>query len=51
MNIVSTLVTFTLVAGIMTITPGLDTALVLRTSIVEGAPRGIRAGLGIAAVS
>jgi threonine/homoserine/homoserine lactone efflux protein len=41
------IVTFTAAAGVLTITPGLDTALVLRTAAVEGPRRAFRAGLGI----
>jgi threonine/homoserine/homoserine lactone efflux protein len=40
---------FTLAAILLTITPGLDTALVLRTSISVGAKRAFMAGVGIAA--
>jgi threonine/homoserine/homoserine lactone efflux protein len=42
MTILQALIAFSLAAGLLTITPGLDTALVLRTAAVEG-PR--RAGL------
>lgn len=38
---------FTAAAGVMTITPGLDTALVLRTAVAEGARRAFLAGLGV----
>ena len=38
---------FTLAAGVLTVTPGLDTALVLRTAAVEGPRRAMSAGLGI----
>lgn len=41
------LIAFTLAAALMTVTPGLDTALVLRTATVEGARRAWFAGLGI----
>lgn len=41
------LVAFTLAAALLTVTPGLDTALVLRTATVEGARRAWAAGLGI----
>ena len=40
---------FSLAAGLLTITPGLDTALVLRTAAVEGARRGMQAAFGIIA--
>lgn len=38
---------FTATAGLLTITPGLDTALVLRTAAVEGGRRALLAGMGI----
>ena len=38
---------FALAAGILTVTPGLDTALVLRTAAVEGPRRAWLAGIGI----
>jgi len=41
------LIAFTLAAALMTVTPGLDTALVLRTATVEGPRRAFYAGLGI----
>ncbi|MBO1111143.1 LysE family translocator [Bordetella petrii] len=43
------LLAFCIAAGILTLTPGLDTALVLRTSAVEGGRRALLAGLGICA--
>jgi threonine/homoserine/homoserine lactone efflux protein len=39
---------FALAAGLATVTPGLDTALVLRTAAAEGRHRAMLAGLGIA---
>ena len=48
MTIWHALLGFTLAAALLTITPGLDTALVLRTAAVEGPRRAILAGLGIA---
>lgn len=42
------LVAFTMAATLLTITPGLDTALVLRTAASEGPRRAMTAGLGIA---
>ena len=41
------LIAFTLAAALLTVTPGLDTALVLRTAAVEGAQRAWSAALGI----
>jgi len=47
MTIEQALLSFTLTAGLLTITPGLDTALVLRTAAVEGRKQAILAGVGI----
>jgi threonine/homoserine/homoserine lactone efflux protein len=47
MNIEQALLSFTLAAGLLTITPGLDTALVLRTAAVEGRKQALLAGVGI----
>jgi threonine/homoserine/homoserine lactone efflux protein len=47
MTIGQALLSFTLAAGLLTITPGLDTALVLRTSAVEGGKQALLAGAGI----
>src|SRR4029077_6916910 len=47
MNIEQALLSFTLAAGLLTITPGLDTALVLRTAAVEGRKQATLAGIGI----
>jgi threonine/homoserine/homoserine lactone efflux protein len=47
MTVQDALVAFTLAAGLLTITPGLDTALVLRTAAVEGPRRAMLAGAGI----
>jgi threonine/homoserine/homoserine lactone efflux protein len=41
------LLTFTAAAGLLTITPGLDTALVLRTAAIEGSKRAMLAASGI----
>ena len=47
MTIGQALLSFTLAAGLLTITPGLDTALVLRTAAVEGGKQALLAGIGI----
>jgi RhtB (resistance to homoserine/threonine) family protein len=47
MSIEHALLAFAFAAGLLTITPGLDTALVLRTAAVEGPRRGMLAGSGI----
>ncbi len=47
MSVTQSLVAFVLAAGLLTITPGFDTALVLRTSTVEGARKAAFAALGI----
>lgn len=47
MSIADNLIAFTLAATLLTLTPGLDTALILRTSTVEGRKQGVRAALGI----
>lgn len=47
MTVGHALVAFTAAAGLLTITPGLDTVLVLRTAAVEGSRRAMLAGAGI----
>ncbi len=47
MSVTTTLVAFSLTALLLTLTPGLDTALVLRTTIVEGKKSALKAALGI----
>jgi len=47
MTIAQALVSFVLAAGLLTIAPGLDSALVLRTAATEGGARAAHAGLGI----
>jgi threonine/homoserine/homoserine lactone efflux protein len=49
MTVIQALLAFTLAAGLLTITPGLDTALVLRTAAVEGPRRAALAAIGISA--
>jgi threonine/homoserine/homoserine lactone efflux protein len=41
------LLAFTIAAGFLTIAPGLDTALILRTAAVEGPRRAMVAGFGV----
>jgi threonine/homoserine/homoserine lactone efflux protein len=41
------LIAFTLAAGLLTLTPGLDTALVIRTAAAEGPRRATGAAIGI----
>ena len=48
MTVASSLAGFTVTATLLTITPGLDTALFVRTLAVEGPRRAMLAGLGIA---
>lgn len=43
MPIADNLIAFTLAATLLTLTPGLDTALILRTATVEGRKEGVRA--------
>lgn len=47
MDTPSALLAFSLAAALLTLTPGLDTALVLRTAAVEGGRRAMQAGGGI----
>ncbi len=47
MSITDNLLAFTLAATLLNLTPGLDTALVLRTATVEGKRQALRAALGI----
>lgn len=47
MPLADNLIAFTFAAMILTITPGLDTALILRTAAVEGKQQALRAALGI----
>lgn len=47
MTVTPSLLTFLVAAGILAITPGVDTAMVLRTSAIEGTRRAGFAALGI----
>lgn len=47
MTVTQALVSFILAAGLLTVTPGLDTALVLRTGMAEGPQQAAQAALGI----
>ena len=47
MSIADNLLAFTFAATLLTLTPGLDTALVLRTATVEGKRQALQATLGI----
>jgi threonine/homoserine/homoserine lactone efflux protein len=47
MTITTALLSFAVVAAQLTITPGLDTALVLRSALMHGKQRAIAAGLGV----
>ncbi len=47
MTVLQALAAFTLAAGLLTLTPGLDTALVLRTAALEGPRRAALAVVGI----
>jgi threonine/homoserine/homoserine lactone efflux protein len=47
MSVAQALIAFSIAAGLLTITPGLDTALVLRTAAAEGAKRAWLATAGI----
>ena len=47
MSVVEALATYVVAAGLLTLTPGLDTALILRTAAVEGPRRAGLAAIGI----
>lgn len=47
MTVAQALLAYALAAGLLTITPGLDTALILRTAAVEGPRRALLATAGI----
>ncbi len=47
MSIADNLIAFTFAATLLTVTPGIDTAMVLRTATVEGRRHALQAALGI----
>lgn len=47
MSVTDALLAFTLAATLLTLTPGLDTALILRTAAAEGGKKAFHAALGI----
>ncbi len=47
MTLTAALAAYGIAAGLLTVTPGLDTALILRTAAVEGPRRALLAALGI----
>nr|WP_318381985.1 LysE family translocator [uncultured Enterobacter sp.] len=47
MTLFDSLLAFTLAATLLTLTPGLDTALILRTASVEGRSQAFKAAMGI----
>ena len=47
MSVTQALIAYLIAAGLLTLTPGLDTALILRTATVEGPKRAVLAELGI----
>ena len=47
MSLIASLAAFAAAAALLTVTPGLDTALVLRTSAANGARAGFHTALGI----
>ena len=47
MSVIDALLAFSFAAVLLTLTPGLDTAMILRTATIEGRKQAIRAALGI----
>ena len=47
MTVTQAIAAYLVAAGLLTLTPGLDTALVLRTAAVEGPRQAALAGLGV----
>ena len=50
MDVPTAIASFALAAGLMTLTPGIDTALVLRTAAVDNARDALCAAIGIVGV-
>ena len=47
MSVTDALLAYTLAATLLTLTPGLDTALILRTAAADGGKKAVQAALGI----
>ncbi len=47
MLVADSLLAYTLAATLLTLTPGLDTALILRTAVAEGGRKALHTALGI----
>ncbi len=47
MSVTDSLLAFSLAALLLTLTPGLDTALILRTACAEGGKKAFQAAMGI----
>ncbi|STV71231.1 threonine efflux protein [Klebsiella michiganensis] len=47
MSVADSLLAYSFAALLLTLTPGLDTALILRTATVEGGKKAFQAALGI----
>lgn len=47
MSVTDALLAYTLAATLLTLTPGLDTALILRTAAADGGKKAFQAALGI----
>lgn len=51
MTVVEAIAAFTVAAGLLTLTPGLDTALILRTALYAAGAAWLQAGAGIVRAS
>jgi len=47
MSVTDALLAYTLAATLLTLTPGLDTALILRTAAADGSKKAVHVALGI----